>query len=64
MSDTEQEVVYKGESEYPQKDGVFPLIERSTGKQIGTVTVRRQDYVGIPTFYQAWYTYDEPKGQS
>lgn len=43
--------------EYPQQNGVFPLVVRETGKRIGTATVRRQDYFGIPTFYQAWFTY-------
>jgi len=55
--DSEQDVVYRGEREYPQKDGVFPLVERTTGKRVGKVIVRRQDYVGVPAFYQAWYEY-------
>lgn len=56
--DNYPEIVYLGEKEYPQKDGVFPLIDPTTGKRVGKVIVRRQDYVGVPAFYQAWYEYD------
>lgn len=53
-----------GTTEVPQMDGKFPFVDRETGKKLGIATVRRQDYFGVPTFYQAWFKYDDPVGDA
>lgn len=60
----------KGNIEYPQKEGKFPIVRQSDGAVIGSAWVRKQEYVRPNyetgkleplVFYQAWFHYNDLK---